>query len=266
MHHYTAIIRITLKSILRDRILQGVLLAALLFLLIPAISNLSMRQVTELATTLGLSLSSFLLLLLSLFLGATMIGRDIERKYLMTSLSLPISRKAYFLSRYCGVASFLALIAVPVGGLVLVCVGIAIGEYTPQRPVVWEYIVLALVYDLMKALFLAAFAFFLSSLSTSTFLPLFGTVCMYLFGTASQEAYDYIHSPAAQDFSPFLKQAVGALYYIIPNLSAFDLKVHAIYGIPIQYSGILLSAAYWAIYMLITLTLGAAIFSRREMQ
>jgi len=60
---------VTLKSILRDRVFHGIGFAAFLFLLIPSVASLSMRQMTELSINLSLSLLSFILLLLALFLG-----------------------------------------------------------------------------------------------------------------------------------------------------------------------------------------------------
>ncbi len=56
------IVAVTIKGLLRDRVLQGILVAGLVFLVIPSISTLSMRQVTELSLTLCLSLVSFILL------------------------------------------------------------------------------------------------------------------------------------------------------------------------------------------------------------
>ncbi len=54
------VIHITLKGIFRDRVFHGILVTAVLFLIIPSIATLSMRQVTELSLTLSLSLISFI--------------------------------------------------------------------------------------------------------------------------------------------------------------------------------------------------------------
>jgi len=56
------------------------------------------------------------------------------------------------------------------------------------------------------------------------------------------------------------------LYYILPNFSAFDLKVNAIYGLPLAVSGLLLSIGYALVYGGIILALAAMIFARREMK
>ena len=82
------VVRITLKGIFRDRVFHGILMAALILPLVPSISQLSMRQVTELSITLSLSLISFILLLLAVFLGGTSLWKDMERRYTFSVLSL----------------------------------------------------------------------------------------------------------------------------------------------------------------------------------
>jgi len=89
------IMQITLKGIFRDRVFQGIMALGVLFLFIPSAASLSMRQVTELSITLSLSLISFILLLLAVFLGATSIWKDMERRYTFSVLSLPLSRSSY---------------------------------------------------------------------------------------------------------------------------------------------------------------------------
>jgi len=138
--------------------------------------------------------------------------------------------------------------------------------YPPFRPVVWSTLLLAILYDAFKYILLVAIAFLLSSVSTSFFLPIFGTISLFLVGSATQQVYEFIHSPSARSLSPLVKQAATIFYYILPNFSAFDLTVNAVYSIPLSLEGLFLTAAYFIVYMCITLTAATALFSRRELQ
>lgn len=262
----TAIIGITLKGIFRDRVFQGILMAALLFLALPCIATLSMRQVTELSITLSLSLVSFIMLLLAVFLGGTSLWRDIERRYTFSVLSLPITRSTYLFGRFAGIAVFLLLVAVVLGSAALLVVLFVSGGHPPDRPVVWGAIIAAVGFDALKYIFLVALAMLFSSVSTSFFLPIFGTIAIFLVGGATQQVYDYVHSQAGQTLTPLVRQLSTALYYAIPNFSAFDLKVNAIYALPLDYRGLLLATGYFVIYTAFVLVAAAAIFSRREMK
>ncbi|CAH2031293.1 ABC transporter permease subunit [Trichlorobacter ammonificans] len=257
----------TLRGIFRDRVFQGIMALGVLFLFIPSAASLSMRQVTELSITLSLSLLSFILLLLSVFLGATSLWKDMERRYTYSVLSLPISRSSYLLGRFFGLALFLALTSAVLGTVALLAVKLASGIYPSDRPVVWSLLVLAVLFATLKYILLVAVALLLSTVSTSFFLPIFGTICAFLSSGVSQQVYEYVHSPAAaQTVSPLLKPVVSAVYYLLPNLAGFDLKVNAIYGIMPTAAGLGLTLLYFIAYTAMLLGGAMLIFNRREMQ
>lgn len=258
------IARLTFVGIYRDRIFQGISAAALLFLAIPAISSLSMRQVTEVAVTLSLSGLSFILLLLTVFLGALSLWRDIEKRYVQSVFPLPLSRMTFLIGKFLGVAAFLFCVGVFLGGVTLVVVKIAAGIYPPQREIAWAAIVVAVAFTILKYVLLVSLTFLVSTVSTSFFLPVFATVALYLMGNASQEVYDFLHSPSGQDMSAFLKAAVSGLYYVLPNFAAFDFNVHAVYSLDLPWAGICLTVGYFAVYTATVLFLATLLFRGRE--
>jgi len=261
-----SIINITLKGIFRDRVFQGIMVSSCVFLLIPTIASLSMRQVTELSMTLSLSLISGIMLLLSVFLGGTSLWKDIERRYTFSLLGLPISRQSYLLGRFCGTALFVLLVAVVMGVAAFAVVLYSSAVYPPDKPIVWSTMALCILFDALKYIMLIAVAFLFSTVSTSFFLPVFGTIATFLTGGVTQQVYEYLHSTSSKDISPFVRQIANVLYYLLPNFSAFDLKVNTIYGLPTPADGLLLTLAYFVVYVGILLSASAAIFMRREMR
>lgn len=260
-------IQISLKGILRDRVFQGIMVLAILFIFIPSAASLSMRQVTELSVTLSLSLISFILLLLSVFLGSTSIWKDMERRYTFSVLSLPITRSSYLLGRFFSLAVFLIFTSGVLGTVSCLVIKIASGLYPPGRPIVWWYIVLAIVFTTLKYILLVAVAMLLSAVSTSFFLPIFGSISIFLTSGVTQQVYEFINSPASpQDLGPFVKSSALVVYYLLPNLAGFDLKVNAIYSIAPNMSGLGLTLIYFFVYTAILLGGATLLFSRREMQ
>jgi ABC-type transport system involved in multi-copper enzyme maturation permease subunit len=257
---------LTVKGVFRDKVFRGILMTGLVFLILPSISSLSMRQVTELSLTLSLSLISFILLLLSVFLGGTSLWKDLERRYTINIASLPLTRSAYVLGKFTGIAGFILLTTLLLGFISNLVVWYVSRAYPPDIPVVWKNVYLAILFDGMKYILLVSCTFFLSSVSTSFFLPIFGAISVFLVGSASQEAYEYIQSAASANIPNAVKYIVKLLYYILPNFSAFDLNVNAIYGISLSSSGLALTVAYFIVYVAIVMTLAAIIFSRREIQ
>jgi Cu-processing system permease protein len=256
----------TLKGIFRDRVFQGIMVTTVFFLCIPSIASLSMRQVTELSVTLSLSLVSFILLLLAIFLGGISLWKDIERRYTYSVLGLPLTRGSYLVGKFIGTALFLLLAAAVLGAAAFLVVSWSSAIYPSDRPVIWGNLALCILFDTMKYIMVLACAFLFSSLSTSFFLPVFGTIALFLAGNVTQQVNDYIHSSAGAALSPLVKQSATGLYYMLPNLSAFDLKVNAIYGLHLSPSGLLLTSSYFVVYVTALLSLSVLIFTRRELR
>ncbi len=260
------LVSITVKGIFRDRVFRGIILSSLFFLLIPSISSLSMRQVVELSITLSLSLLSIIMLLLSVFLGGSSVWRDMERRYTYSALGLPITRTSYIVGKFFGIAIYLLLTSLVLGTVGCMVIKYVGTVYPPSRPVVWPTIFISILFIAFKYVLLVAIAFLFSTISTSFFLPIFGSLAVYFVGSSLQQVYDFLHSSSAQNFTPLIKKSATALYYLLPNFSAFDLSVNAIYGIGLSASGLALTVGYFVVYTAIVLTLATIIFSRREMQ
>lgn len=225
-----------------------------------------MRQVTELSLTLSLSLISFILLLLAVFLGGTSLWKDIERRYTFSVLGLPLSRQSYMIGRFGGTALFVLLAAAVLGVAAFAVVSYSSAIYPTDRPIVWSTMAICILFDALKYILLIAVAFLFSTVSTSFFLPVFGTIATFLAGGVTQQVFEFVNSPASKALSPLVKKLATILYYLLPNFGAFDLKVNAIYSLPLPFEGLLLTAAYFVVYVGLLLSAAATIFSRREMR
>jgi ABC-type transport system involved in multi-copper enzyme maturation permease subunit len=266
LKHLVTLSHTNLRAILRDRILYAVLAVALLMLLlVPSMSTFSMRQVQELAISISLSASSFVLLIVALLLGSSSIWRDVERRYLASVLTLPVSRTHYLLAKFVSIGLFLVACAAVLGLVAALVVTIAATQYPSDTPVSWTLFVLALAADTVKYIVLASVAILLSSVSTSFFLPFFGTIAIYLTGSASQEVYEYVAGQAGQELSSLALAATKGAYYLLPNFAAFDFKVQAVYALDVSLSAILYPLVYSVIYLGLVLVLAAWIFNRRQL-
>jgi len=257
---------ITLKGVFRDRTFHGICVVAVLFLFLPVVASLSLRQVEELSVTLSLSLVSFILLLLALFLGGVSLWKDIDRRHTYTLLGLPMTRASYLLGKFGGVSLFLVLVAAFLALFSVVAISFSSGTVPPQRPFEWSVFALAIVFDLLKYILLVAVAFLFSTVSTSFFLPVFGTIAIFLVGSSSQEAFDFVQAEAGEKLPYLVKQAAIGLYYILPNFSAFDLKLNAVYGVAVNGGGLLLTLLYFVVYLAMVLAASVFAFNRRELK
>lgn len=261
-----ALIRLNLLLILRDRTVHILLaFSGILMIIVPIISSFSMRQSQELAVTLSLSFISFILLVSSIVLGSTIVWRDIERRYTYAILSLPLDRSRYVLAKFLAVCVFLLGGALLIGCCALVAIKIGSLEYKSDIPVQWGRVLLAIAMDAVKYAMLTSVAMLISTLATTFFMPIFVTIALFLTGSASQDVYEYIVSANGKDFSEFSKFLIKTVYYAIPNFSAFDFKLYAIYPLTVDPIAIVYNGVYALVYTAAILSLAVICFSRREM-
>jgi ABC-type transport system involved in multi-copper enzyme maturation permease subunit len=256
----------TLKSFIRDRLLQLLLVCALfIFLVVPALSLFSMRQVQELSVTLSLSAISIILLILTVILGSSSVWRDLDRRYLASILGLPVSRTSYIVGKFTGIVLFISIGCILLGLVASVVIALVSAQYPSDIPVRWLPIWVAILYDGLKYILVASIALLLSSLSTSFYFPFIATLVVYFCGSASQEVYEYIISGYGKTMSAVTRTVISSVYYCIPNFAAFDFKVQAVYPLPVSLQGLLYSGAYFLIYTSIMLLIAVWAFNRREL-
>lgn len=261
-----AFILISLKSGIRDRVLHAILGVGLLLLITtPVVASFSMRQVVALAVSYSLSVISLLGLLLTLFLSQGALARDMERRNVYTVCSLPLPRSRYLLGRYLGFAALLFL-ALGILGLFSSCaLFILVRLYPPSVPLSWGDFALALWFLYWTMLIIGAISLLFSTVATSTFLPLALSVGVYFASYSTEAVRSYVESAlGAANTAPMIRWLARAAYWILPNLSAFDLKSQTIYHLALNGKAIALTQVYGIGYLGVLLVLASIAFTRRE--
>ncbi|MGB0680057.1 MAG: hypothetical protein ACPGUV_10385 [Polyangiales bacterium] len=120
MWRITAIAGNTLREALRDRVLQAMLAccsALLLFFL--ALAELSLHEQRRVLIDLGLATISLLTVLLTLFVSATLLHKELERKTLYILLPKAVRRAEVVAGKFVGVVLLLSVWVALVGSLLL---------------------------------------------------------------------------------------------------------------------------------------------------
>lgn len=257
---------VTFKGGVRDRLLLGILVVAILLAFtMPLFSSFSMRDVTGVAFTYSLSVISATGVLLAIFIGGSLIAKDIQSRTIYSVATLPISRSRFIVEKYLGFA-LLLLCALAILGVLNYC-GLWLMEvyYPPDRPVLWSNYFLYLIFDFEKLLVLSAVLVFFSSLSTSSFLPMVLTLAVYAVGMTTEKVKYFIETvKEGEKISPVVKVVVKFAYYLFPNLSLFDLKLQAIYALAVNPKVLGLTFLYGIGYSMVILVMACAMFSRRD--
>ncbi len=257
----------TLKGGLRDRLIQSLLLAGLFFLLSTLVfSSFSMRQPLEVAINYSLATVQILAILVTLFLGLNLLSREIETRAGYLLMGQPISRTVYLLGKFYGLCLLNFLIVAFFGlcaalSLPLVKIGL-----TNAPSIAWGNFFVAQLGILGISLLLGAVTLLFTALATSAVLPFLMTVGVWFIGQSTEAVKNYLEAGlTAQPMPPALKWLVTVAYYLFPNLSLFDFKVYAIYGLTIPPLLAGYALIYGLVYMVILLLLAATLFQKRDM-
>lgn len=95
----------TFREAVRDRVLYGVLAFATLVLVFAlALGELSLNQQERVVSDIGLASISLFSIVIAVFLGSSLLHKELERKTLHVILPKPIARWEFLVGKYVGIA------------------------------------------------------------------------------------------------------------------------------------------------------------------
>jgi len=248
-----ALAGVTLREALRRKVQVNLLLFAL-FLVVASLvlSQLTIGEMHRIASDLGLTAMELMGSLIAVFLGASLVAGDVERRVLYPVVAKPISRAQYLLGRYLGLAATLLLNLVVMG----VTLALMLALQTESAKALDLALLSAFAMMGVQFLVVAAIAVFFSSITTTTLAAIF-TLALTLAGRLSNDLRTLWEGPGAQ---------LGkVLWYLLPNLSALSLNESVIYRTPPPASA-WLAVVYALLYAGAALALAAAVFERRDLR
>ena len=248
-----AIASVTLREALRRKLQVNLVLFALLLVLVAAVvSTLTLGEMHRIASDLGLTAMEAMGSLIAVFLGASAVAGDVERRVLYPVVAKPVARAEYLLGRYVGLAGTLLLNLVAMGATLALLLVALEGSTRPLDLALLSAVAMIGV----QFLVVAAVAVLFSSLTTTTLAAIFA-LALTVAGRLSNDLRTLWTGPGA---------GVGkVLWYLLPNLSALSLNESVIYRTP-PPAHAWLAVVYALLYAAAALALAAAVFERRDLR
>lgn len=260
---------VTVKEGICDRSLYGIFLFALLVMgLNVAIADFFMRDIGKVTVDMNLSALSLAGLLLVFFVAINLLAKDIDKKTIHMVLAKPFSRAEYIWGKYIGLmlAIFLSLLilttisCVTIGSLKSLYPGYFFGFQ-------WSVFFVAVFFIFFQLALLCAIVVFFTTVSSTSFVTLIFSIATYVVGVTLEEVVFYLRTAEATGevvASNALQNILGVVMWLVPNFAAFDYKLEAAHGIPLDLSELVLSCSYGLMYIFVLLILSSLIFKRRE--
>ncbi len=257
----------TFRETVRDRVLYAMLaFAAIVIGASLLISQLTAGQDVKIIKDLGLAAMSIIGVFIGIFIGIGLVAKEVERRSVYSLLAKPVRRSELVVGKYLGLVITLAInIAV----MALVWYGV-LGYYSITAPEVvrksWEASatdprMLAAVYLIFLQLMLVtAIAVFFSTFSTSPMLSALFAFGLFVAGHFGADLRNF----GAVVESPAVAAIARGLYYVLPNMAAFDVKSAVVHVRPIGWPYLWTTTAYGLLYVTALVLASVVVFTKRD--
>lgn len=241
------------KESVRDRILYLILVFAVLITGASVLlSSLSAGQEYKIVIDLGLASISVFGLLITIFVGTTMVHKEIDKRTIYILLSKPVRRYEVVLGKHIGLSLTLLVLTALMGAFFYAFIYWSLG-------VLPAIVLEALAFSFLELVLLVAVAILFSTFASPTMSAVY-TFCIYIIGHFSGD----LRQLGKLSKSQALENVTAFLYYVLPDLERFNVKNDVIYNQWVSPEQALWTVAYGLGYTALLLLLSALLFEWRE--
>jgi len=244
----------TFLEIIRDRILYGMIICAVALVFFSlALGQLTFTEQTRITLDFGFTAIHICAAILSIFVGSTLVAREIEKKTILTLLARPVSRTQFVVGKYFGL---LSVILASIFLISLVLVGLI---FLMRMSPTWSFVVGLYGVFAEAAILLAATIFFGSF--ASPMLSVAFALGAFLIGHWLESLRFFAEKSGEPAFIFFAR----VVRTTVPNLEYFNWRSLFIYGDPVPAQELFYYSMYGVAWCTFLITVATLILWRRDL-
>ena len=255
-----AVAKNTFKEAIRDRVLYGFLFFAICLILFSLVlGQLSFNEEVRAVVDIGMACISLFATLMAIFLGITLLHKEIEKRTLYTILARPVSRTSYMIGKFLGLAATLY-----VQILLMTVVWIIVLKIQDAR--LPAGILPAIILICCETTIIISVALFFTSFSSPLLSGLF-SLGIFAAGRGANLVAELAEKESAAFLSPLLKGAstvLPNLYLFYPSGKMIDGTWATVHAQFISSGYLISTVAYGVCYLTVFLLLAIVLINRRE--
>lgn len=253
MSNILTIAKNTFKETIRERILYGILAFALLFLISTIFfGSISLGEDIRVIKDFGLAGIYIFSIIITIFLGTSLIQKELEKKTIYIILSKPVSTLEFLLGKFFGLLASIKLNVILMTAVYLAIVAIKGGGFDYLS----LFAILLLIFEL--SIFVAITILF-STFATPLAGAFYSIIVIYIGHSLS------ILKKSAAKSSIFVQYITDAVYYIFPNLEKFNIRNSVVYGSMPNAGQIIYPIIYSIFFTIILLWLANIALKKQEL-
>lgn len=244
----------TKREIVRDKVLYTILgLGAIAILGIKLIAPLALGEEVRLIRDFGLSMISMMGILITIFISTRMVYDEIQRKTIYTIIPKSLRRWEFIIGKYLGFVLAIMIVVLALG-MVFICYMLILGLPFNSN------ILLAIVLQIIELLLVSAIAILFSTFTSPIGSGIF-TFALYFIGHFTTD----ILLLGELTRSEMIKKVSSVIFYILPNLSYFNIRSEVVHNLPIDLHFVLFSVIYGLAYTIILLSISVLFFEKKDL-
>lgn len=246
--------RYTFKEILKSKILLNVFFIGIGLMVVTYVATEFTYGVPErVALDFGLGMLSLSSLAISLFMGVTLLSKEIESRTVYMVISRPVPRYAFIIGKILGLLGIQLINILILGSLTLIATLILGGKIDPLT--LWS-----IAFTGLESLMLLLLVI-LVSLFANNILTVILSVVILLLGHSIRDTQDIQFVQQ----SPVLDKILDIYHFFLPAFYKLNLKDFVIYNKTLELSYLLPNLAYGVLYSGFLLIMIVYVFNRRNL-
>ncbi len=253
MSKILAIAKNTFKETIRDRILYAILGFAILFILSTNfLGSLSLGEDIKIIKDLGLAAIYIFSLIIAIFIGTSLVYKEIEKRTIFVTLSKPVSKAEFIVGKFLGLLSSMIIILFLMTVIYLIVIAVKGGGFD------WRGII-AIIMSLIEIALFISLSILFSTFSTPLASTIYAVLLLYI-GHSLNMVLDYFSKN--EGFGLYIFKI---FYYLLPNLEKFNLRNLVVHNDALNALSLTYSCLYGISYIIILLLFATWSLDKQEL-
>jgi ABC-type transport system involved in multi-copper enzyme maturation permease subunit len=247
----------TFREAVRDRVLYSIFFFALgVILLSLAMEQIAIGDQAKVVRSMAQGSIDFFSAVIAMFLGISLVWKELERRTVYTILSKPIPRWTFVVGKYTGLVLTLA-----VQLLLMLVFYVVLMMFQTQQSFPPPVVFVSMGMVLMELMLLTAWATLFGCYSAPT-TAAFCTLSVFIIGHLADDIWLF----GSQAESLGVQQISRTLYWVLPNFEIFNIREAAVHGREVPWGRFWGALAYGLAYTSVVLGFAVGVFNRKDIK
>lgn len=245
----------TFREAIRDRIWISILVFAMASILLSvALKEITIGDQAKVVRSIAQGGVDFFSSVIAMFLGISIIWKELEKKTIYTILSKPIPRWMFILGKYLGL---MMTVCIAVASMIFIYT--LLMSYEQGFPHLITFVSFGLL--LVELMVLTAWATLFSSYSAPTTATVF-LLSIFVIGHLADDIWLF----GNQSENPSIRQFASTLYWVLPNFEAMSIRELSIHEKEVPWKQVWHAVLYGLGYSAAVLSFAVVIFQRKDIK